>query len=250
MKNYLLKYTLRLADNALILGHRISEWTAKAPELEVDMALQNIALDLLGEARSLYQYASELDGEGKVEDYWAYLRKENEFVNVLLVELPNGNFGDTIARMFLYHVYHLYLLEQLTQSADATLSAIAEKSIKEATYHVRWTSEWMIRLGDGTPESHQKIQNGLNSAWNYVGELFETDETDTMMLDFNIGADAETIRGKWSFKVSEILREATLSQPEGFGFQKGGRNGRHTEHLGYLLTELQYMQRAYPNMSW
>jgi ring-1,2-phenylacetyl-CoA epoxidase subunit PaaC len=250
MKHHILTYTLRLADNALILGHRISEWTAKAPELEIDMAMQNIALDLLGEARALYQYASELDGQGKSEDYWPYLRKEKEFVNLLLVEQPNGNFADTVARQFLYDVYHYYLLEALQHSNDALISAVAQKSIKEAAYHKKWSAEWVIRLGDGNEFSHAQMKNAIAKAWNYTGELFKMDETDTILLDFGIAADLETIKAKWQLNVKEVLTEATLEMPETLGFQKGGREGRHSEHLGFLLTELQYMQRAYPNMTW
>jgi ring-1,2-phenylacetyl-CoA epoxidase subunit PaaC len=250
MKHHILTYTLRLADNALILGHRISEWTAKAPELELDMAMQNIALDLLGEARALYQYASELDGQGKSEDYWPYLRKEKEFVNLLLVEQPNGNFADTIARQFLYDVYHFHLLEVLQHSNDALISAVAQKSIKEAAYHKKWSAEWVIRLGDGSDESHLKMKNAIAKAWNYTGELFKMDETDTILLDFGIAADLENIKALWQLSVKAVLTEATLDMPETLGFQKGGREGRHSEHLGFLLTELQYMQRTYPNMTW
>jgi ring-1,2-phenylacetyl-CoA epoxidase subunit PaaC len=250
MKHHILTYTLRLADNALILGHRISEWTAKAPELELDMAMQNIALDLLGEARALYQYASELDGQGKSEDYWPYLRKEKEFVNLLLVEQPNGNFADTIARQFLYDVYHFHLLEALQHSNDALISAVAQKSIKEAAYHKKWSAEWVIRLGDGSDESHLKMKNAIAKAWNYTGELFKMDETDAILLDFGIAADLENVKALWQLSVKAVLMEATLDMPETLGFQKGGREGRHSEHLGFLLTELQYMQRTYPNMTW
>ncbi len=250
MNNNLLNYVLQISDNAMILGHRLSEWCGHGPILEQDIALTNIALDLIGQARSLYQYAATVDGQGKTEDDLAYLRIETKYKNVLLVEQPNGHFGSTIVRQFLFDAYHYAFYKALVNSADETLSAIAEKSLKEVTYHLRFSSEWMIRLGDGTEESHQKMQDALNSLWAFTGELFEMSDADTSALEAGYGVDLSSVKSFWDEKISEILKMATLEKPEEAWMQSGGKQGRHTEHLGYILTEMQYMQRTYPGQEW
>jgi len=250
MNNTLLNYTLQIADNALILGHRLSDWCGHGPILEQDIALTNIALDLIGQARSLYQYAAEVEGKGKTEDDLAYLRIESQFKNVLLVEQPNGHFGQTIARQFLFDAYHFAFYTALVDSKDQTLAAIAEKSLKEVTYHLRFSSEWMIRLGDGTEESHQKMQESLNPLWAYTGELFTASEVDTAALTEGTGIDLSKVKTFWEDKVDEILKMATLAKPENGWMQTGGKQGRHTEHLGFILAEMQYLQRTYPGQEW
>ncbi len=249
--NHLFQYTLRLADNASILGHRLGEWCGHGPILEQDIALTNIALDLVGQARSFYQYAAEIAGEGQTEDSLAYLRDTQAFRNFLLVEQPNGNFADTIARQFFYDAYSFSFYKILQQSKDTTLAAIAEKSIKEVTYHLRWSSEWVIRLGDGTEDSHAKIQTALNGLWRFTGEMFEMDETDNEMLAQGIGVDLVSLKKMWLQKVEEVLAEATLIFPsEKTWMQRGSKKGIHTEHLGYILAEMQHLQRTYPNCEW
>lgn len=250
MNQNLLNYTLQIADNALILGHRLSEWCGHGPILEQDIALTNIALDLIGQARSLYQYASEISGAEKSEDDFAYLRTETKYKNVLLVEQPNGHFGTTIMRQFLFDAFHFAFYERLAKSKDQQLAAIATKSLKEVTYHLRFSSEWVIRLGDGTEESHNKMQTSLNELWMYTGELFIASEADAQMLKEDIGVDLGEVKTFWNEKVEEIFKIATLSRPEDKWMQKGGKTGQHSEHLGYILTEMQYLQRTYPGQEW
>ena len=250
MNNNLLNYTLQIADNALILGHRVSEWCGHGPVLEQDIALTNIALDLIGQARSLYQYAAQIEGKGRTEDDLAYLRTETQYKNVLLVEQANGNFGTTIVRQFLFDAYHFAFYKELIKSKDDTLAAIAEKSLKEVSYHLRFSSEWMIRLGDGTEESHQKMQEAIDDLWMYTGELFTMSEADTSVLKEGIGVDLSTVKSFWTEKVLEILKIATLQQPESGWMQSGGKQGKHSEQLGFILTEMQYLQRTYPGQQW
>ncbi len=250
MDNNRLNYVLQIADNALILGHRLSEWCGHGPILEQDIALTNFALDFIGQARSLYQYAAEIEGNGKTEDDLAYLRTGTQFKNALLVEQPNGHFGKTIVRQFLFDAYNYAFYKALLNSKDETLAAIAEKSLKEVTYHLRFSSEWVIRLGDGTEESHQKMQESLDLLWTYTGELFEKNETDQAAQEAGIGADLSKVKIFWDGKVTEILKMATLQKPEDGWMQKGGKQGRHSEHLGYILSEMQYMQRTYPGLEW
>jgi ring-1,2-phenylacetyl-CoA epoxidase subunit PaaC len=250
MKTNLLNYTLQIADNALILGHRLSEWCGHGPVLEQDIAMTNIALDLVGQARSLYQYAAEVEGKGRTEDDFAYLRTEKQYQNVLLVEQPNGHFGTTIARQFLFDAYHYAFYKALANSKDETLAAIAQKSLKEVTYHLRFSSEWVIRLGDGTAESHQKIQEAINDLWMYTGELFEMSDADTAALNEGIGVDLSKVKTFWDEKVTEILNIATLQKPESGWMQSGGKKGNHSEQMGYILTEMQYLQRTYPGQEW
>lgn len=244
------KYLLRLADNALILGQRLAEWCGHGPILEQDIAITNIALDLIGQSRSWYQYAAKVEGKGRSEDDLAYFREAPEFYNVLLVEQPNEDFAYTIVRQFLYDTFNFNLHKGLTKSKDFQIAAIAQKSLKEITYHLRYSSEWVIRLGDGTEVSHQKMQNALNDLWPYVGELVTNDESDLLMAEEGIGIDLETIKKAYYEKLEEILTEATLEQPSDNWTHTGGKNGKHTEHLSYLLTEMQVLQRTYPGLEW
>ncbi|MFL1895065.1 1,2-phenylacetyl-CoA epoxidase subunit PaaC [Aquimarina sp. 2-A2] len=246
----LIQYIYGIADNALILGQRLSELCGHGPNLETDIAGTNIALDLLGQTRSYYQYAAQLKGGDTTEDDMAYLRTEREYKNVLLVEQPNKHFGYVIARQFLYDVFHVMLLEKLQNSQDPTLAAIAKKGIKEVRYHQRFSSDWIKRLGDGTPESHDKIQEAINTLWTYTDELFHMTEADTKAVDMGVGVDASALKGEYYTRVRELLDASTLEVPEMKWFQKGGKQGIHTEHMGYLLADLQYMQRTYPGMKW
>lgn len=249
--NYnLYNYILTIADNTLILGQRLGELCGHGPSLETDIACTNISLDMLGQARNYYQYAAKLKGENYTEDDIAFLRKEHEYLNVLLVEQPNTDFAYIVARQFLFDVYHLLFLNKLKNSNDIALSAIANKAIKEVSYHFRFSSDWIKRLGDGTDESHQKMKNAIDDLWRYTDELFQQTETETIMIKEGIAVDTSILKEEYYNKVSEILNEATLEIPESKYFQKGGKQGKHTEHLGFLLADLQYMQRTYPNMQW
>lgn len=250
MKELMLDYVSQLADTSLMLAQRLTEWCGHGPILEQDMAMSNIALDLLGETRSLYQYAAELEGKGRTEDDMAYLRTEVQYKNLLLVEQPNGNFADTVMRQFLFDTYHYYLLQQLKYRNDARLAAIAEKSFKEVSYHIKWSSEWVIRLGDGTEESSQKIVDAVEELFPYTGELFTPTVTEKALFEQGIAPDYLTIEKQWKEHVAKVFEAATLTVPENVFMQKGGKEGRHSEHMGYLLTELQYMQRTYPGMQW
>ncbi len=251
MKNEnLYKYILGIADNSLILGQRLGELCGHGPSLETDIACTNISLDLLGQVRNYFQYSAKIAADGRMEDDIAMLRKEHEYVNVLLVEQPNTDFGYIMARQFLFDVYHLLFLKELQKSKDLTLSAIASKSVKEVSYHQRFSSDWIKRLGDGTEESHERVQNAINDLWTYTDELFHQTEADKAMLKEGIGVDVTKLKSTYYEIVKNLLEEASLSVPESNYFQKGGKQGIHTEHMGYLLTELQFMQRAYPNMEW
>ncbi|MBL4587586.1 MAG: phenylacetate-CoA oxygenase subunit PaaC [Flavobacteriales bacterium] len=249
-KDVLYKYLLRLGDNAAILGHKLSEWCGHGPELEEDIAIINTALDLLGQARSIYSYAAEVEGKGKTEDDIAYLREERQYVNALICELPNGHYGDTIARQFLFDQFNYLLFSELVNSKDETIAAIAAKAIKEIRYHLRRSTEWVLRLGDGTEESRNKMQKSFNDLWMFTGDLFVQDETDTAAIFAGFGPDLSTIYPVWKEKVKAVLAEATLVTPEDGWMQSGSKTGRHTEHMGHLLSELQYMQRAYPGCEW
>jgi len=246
----LFEYTLRIADDSLILGHRISEWCGHGPILEEDIALTNIALDLVGQATNLLDYAAAVEGKGRNADDLAFLRYDRDYRNALLVEQKNGDFGMTIARQFFFDVFRKSFFEALEKSADPALSAIAEKSLKETKYHLKHSSEWMIRLGDGTQESHDRIQESVNTLWRYTDELFFMDETDELLLAENIAVDLKLLHASWKNHVGLILSEATIEIPDHNWQQGGGRKGVHSEHLGYLLAEMQYMQRAYPGMEW
>ena len=250
--NYnLIQYILGIADNPLILGQRLGELCGHGPILETDIAMTNIALDLLGQVRSYFQYTAQLSGDVNVtEDTIAFLRNEREYRNVLLVEQPNTDFAYSITRQFLFDVYHLLLLNELQNSKDEILQAIAKKSIKEVTYHVRFSSDWIIRLGDGTDESKEKMQNAINDLWTFTDELFHQTEVDIEMVNKGIGVDVTLLKDNYYKKINEVLEEATLLTPESKYFQKGGKLGIHSEHMGYLLADMQYMQRSFPNMSW
>lgn len=251
MKNKnLYNYILGIADNSLILGQRLGELTGHGPTLETDIACTNISLDLFGQVRSYFQYAAKIAEDNRTEDDIAMLRKEREYVNVLLAEQPNTNFAYTMARQFLFDVYHLAFLSELEKSKDLTLSAIAKKCIKEVRYHKRFSSDWIKRLGDGTEESKAKMQEAINDLWTYTDELFHQTEADKAMVSEGIGVDVTKLKDDYYKQVNEVLETATLEIPESKYFQKGGKKGIHTEHLGYLLSELQYMQRTYPNMEW
>ena len=241
----LINYTLHLADNALILGQRNTEWCGHGPILEQDIAITNISLDLVGQARSFYQYAAQLKADDSTEDMLAYFRTERDFKNCLLVEQPNGDWAQTILRQFLFSSYQYFLYQELQKNSDETLAAIAEKSLKEVSYHLRWSSEWVIRLGDGTDESHSRILKAIDELWRYTGELFIPVE-----YEKEAGVDVSLLKNDWSEKVKAVLTEATLPVPENIFMQTGGKTGTHTEHLGYILTELQYVQRAYPGCEW
>ena len=245
-----IQYIYGIADNALILGQRLGELCGHGPNLETDIAMTNIALDLLGQTRSYFQYAAKLSGENATEDTIAFLRSEREYKNVLLVEQPNTDFAYSIGRQFLFDAFHLLLLEQLQNSTDETLAAIAKKSIKEVTYHQRFSSDWIRRLGDGTEESHSKIQNAINDLWTFTDELFHQTDADQAMISQGIGVDVMKLKVAYYEKVSLILTESTLQVPDLKYFQKGGKAGIHSEHMGYLLADLQYMQRTFPNMNW
>ncbi|MCB0456098.1 MAG: 1,2-phenylacetyl-CoA epoxidase subunit PaaC [Flavobacteriaceae bacterium] len=246
----LYNYILGIADNNLILGQRLGELCGHGPNLETDIALTNIALDLFGQTRSYYQYAATLSENHKTEDDVAFLRTEREYKNALLVEQPNTHFGYVIARQFLFDVFHYLFVEQLQQSKDETLSAIAKKAIKEVSYHKRFSGDWVKRLGDGTSESHKKIQEAVHDLWPYTQELFEITKTDTLAIDEGVGVNLSELKSKYQEEVAEVFKEATLTIPENPFFQKGGKQGIHSEHMGYLLADLQYMQRTYPNMNW
>jgi len=250
MNNNLIQYIFGIADNSLILGQRLGELCGHGPSLETDIAMTNISLDLFGQVRSYFQYAAKLIGGETTEDTIAFLRKESDYKNVLLVEQPNQDFAYSIARQFLFDVHHLLVLEDLQNSKDETLSAIAKKSIKEVSYHTRFSSDWIRRLGDGTEESHNRIQTAINDLWIFTNELFYQTEDDKVMVSEGIGVDVTLFKASYYKKVNNVLEEATLQTPVIEYFQKGGKQGIHSEHMGYILTELQFMQRTYPNMIW
>lgn len=248
----LIHYLLYLGDNALILSQRNSAWCGHGPVLEQDIAITNISLDLIGQARSFYQYAASLEGGAVTEDTLAYLRGERDYNNCLLLELPNGDWGHTIMRQFFFSVFQQLLYKQLLRSKDTTIAAIAEKSLKEVAYHVRWSSEWVIRLGDGTDESHAKMEKALTSLWSYTGEFFQPANYELIAAEEGIGTDVAALQNGWWQRVQEVLAEATLqvSDPGKTWMQTGGKSGSHSEHMGFLLAEMQYLQRAYPGATW
>jgi ring-1,2-phenylacetyl-CoA epoxidase subunit PaaC len=251
MPEYKFDYVLRLADNALILGQRLTQWLGKGPALEEDMALANVALDLIGQARMWFSYAGELENAGRDEDQLAFLRDAHGFRNLLLVEQPNGNYADTIVRQFFFDTYHCLLLQALTRSNDQRIAEISEKAVKEVAYHARRSTDLVVRLGDGTPLSREKTQTAVDGLWMYTGEMFEPDEIDQVMAAQGIIADTAHLRSAWLTQVSEVLHEATLTMPSPDAWmQKGGKQGRHGENLGYILAEMQFLQRAYPGARW
>lgn len=247
---HLFDFVLQLADNSMIIGQRNAAWCGHGPILEQDIALTNITLDLIGEARSLYQYAAQIEGNGATEDTVAFLRDARSYKNLLLVEQANLDWGNTIVRQFFFDVFHYYTLQALCSSNDPQLKAIAEKSLKEVTYHLKWSSEWVIRLGDGTEISHDKIQTAVNGLWDYTHECFLPSEADTALASVGIAPSLENIKTLWHKKVKEVLEQATINIPHQTFAQKGGKQGLHTEELGYLLAEMQHLQRAYPGVEW
>jgi len=245
MDSKLVDYILHLADTTLILSQRNSEWCGHGPILEQDIAITNISLDLLGQSRNFYQHAASLIGGDATEDSLAYLRKERAFKNLLLVEQPNGDWGQTILRQYLFSQFQYLLYTELQNHKDEQIAAIATKALKETTYHLRWSGEWVIRLGNGTAESHQRMLKAIDELWRYTGELFVPASYETAA-----GVDIASLKDPWSTKVAAVFEEATLPMPANVFPQSGGKDGKHTEHLGYILTELQYMQRAYPGATW
>ncbi len=250
----LLDYLLRLADNGLVLAQRLSEWVGKGPVLEEDIATTNVGLDLIGQARLWFGYASEVEarggGPGRTEDEFAYLRDAHQFRNLLLVEQPNGSYADTIARQFLFDHWHLLLLRSLARSSDARVAEIAAKAVKEVAYHVERSRDWVVRMGDGTEESHRRIQASLDELWTYAGEMFVPDAAEFALVDAAIAADVRSLEAPWNAVIDAVLVEATLSRPADAFVRKGGKQGVHTEHLGRLLAEMQFLQRAYPGAQW
>ena len=249
-KASLYKYVLALGDDALILGQRLSQWAYKGPFLEEDIALSNISLDMFGRANLLLEYAATLKGNSATSDELAFKRNEREFSNHIICDQPNGNFADTMVRQFFLDAFYKLFLQKLTKSKDEQLSAIAQKSIKETTYHLRHSSKWIIRLGDGTVESHAKVQSAIDNLWMFTNELFEMNEIDNEMLEQKIGVDCSKLKIEWDKIINEVLSEATLNRPEDANMPTGGRQGIHTEHLGHLLSDMQYLQRAYPDATW
>jgi ring-1,2-phenylacetyl-CoA epoxidase subunit PaaC len=250
MKTNLINYALHLADTTLILSHRNSEWCGHGPILEQDIALTNIALDLLGQARNFYQYAAELMGEGFDEDKLAYLRHPSEFKNHLLVEQPNGDWAITILRQFYFSCFQYYFYNELKNSSDQQLTAIANKALKEVTYHLRWSSEWVIRLGDGTQESNNRMQNAIEILKEFSDEFFAMADYETALLKDAVSINVKDIKAKWIQKVNDVFEEATLNLIPSNNSQIGGKNGMHSEHLTTLLSEMQTLQRTYPNSVW
>ena len=246
-----IEYLLRQGDNALILSQQLSKLCGKGPALEEDMALTNVALDLLGQTRMWYAYATELEGAGRSEDDLAFLRDAPALRCCLLVEQPNGNYADTMMRQFFFDTWHYFLMRALTKSSDARVAEIAEKSIKEVTYHLRRSGDLIVRLGDGTPESHAKCQAAVNQLWAYTGEMFIYDAVDLAMVAEGVAPAAEPLRADFIEHVSEIFTEATLEMPPADAWMhRGGKKGVHSEHLGYILAEMQFLQRAYPGAEW
>lgn len=250
MDNALFRFALYMGDNSLILGHRLSEWCGHGPILEQDIAMTNISLDLIGHARLYYQFAADLEGKGRTEDDLAYLRHEREYTNVLLAELPNGDFAHTVFRQFLYDAWHLPFLKGLSESPEVGLRGIAEKAVKEASYHLKWSSEWVLRLGDGTAESHQRMLQAIDDLWMYREELLLPADHEQQLIQSGIIPSPDDIRAEWSATITQVLQEAGLPIPEHAVRQQGGKKGVHTEHLGHLLTELQYVQRTWPGQVW
>jgi ring-1,2-phenylacetyl-CoA epoxidase subunit PaaC len=251
MKESLFEYCLRLGDTSLILGHRLSEWCGHGPILEEDIAMANISLDLIGQARMILSYAGEIENKGRTEDDLAYSRDAMQFRNVLLAEQPNGDFGFTMTRQFFVSVYNFYLYDALKKSKDKMIAAFAEKSLKEVAYHVRHSSDWMLRLGDGTEESHARVQDAVNDLWIFTDDLFQANGVDESLIKEGTAVDLDVIKEKWKTHVEDILKKATLTIPQVNNFMRvGSREGKHTEHLGYILAEMQFLPRAYPGAKW
>ncbi len=250
----LLDYLLRLADNDLVLAQRLGEWVGKGPVIEEDIASTNVGLDLLGQARLWYGYAGEVEarlrGSGRDEDAFAFRRDAHEFRNLLIVEQRNGSYADTIARQFLFDHWHVLVLRALTRSGDARVPEVAAKAANEASYHPHRSADWVIRLGDGTELSHVRMQQAIDELWMYTGEMFAPDATEDVLIAEGVAADPAALKAPWDAAVGAVLSEATLARPADGWMQKGGKSGVHTEHLGHLLAEMQFLQRAYPDAKW
>ncbi|WP_169569662.1 1,2-phenylacetyl-CoA epoxidase subunit PaaC [Sneathiella limimaris] len=249
-QDYLFQYLLRLGDNCVILSQRLAEWCGRSPVLEEELALMNVGLDLLGQARLILDYAGKVEGKGRDEDKLAFFRDAQEWRNLLLVEQPNGDFAKTMARQLMFDCFQSLQFEALLESSDKTLAEIAAKSVKEIAYHKRHSADWVIRLGDGTEESHQRMQDALESLWGYVPEMFDMDEVEEAMVAAGVGVDLSSLKPKWDAMMNDILAEATLKRPEDTWAVRGSRVGKHSEHLGYLLAEMQFLPRAYPDANW
>jgi len=243
-------YATRLGDNALVLGQRMIELVAASPELEEELANANFSLDYIGQARMFYTYAGEREGAGRNEDDFAFLRPEREYQNLLLVEQPNGHFGDSIVRQVLFEAWYVRLLDALTRCSDEGISVIAARAVKEVRYHLRHSSQWLVRLGDGTEESHRRVQKSLDDLWKFTGEMFAPDNLDDDMRAAFKGPHLEVIETRWREDVSAIIAEATLTLPDDRWMASGGKDGRHSEHFGFLLAEMQNLQRTYPGATW
>ncbi|MDA1081690.1 MAG: phenylacetate-CoA oxygenase subunit PaaC [Gemmatimonadetes bacterium] len=250
MTDRFFEYLLRLADDRLVLGHRLSEWCGHGPILEEDIALTNIALDLVGEANLLLGRAATAENAGRDADALAFLRDVREYRNALIVELPKGDFGFTVARQFLFSVYALHQWEALSTSADDDLAGIAAKALKETRYHVRHSAEWLVRLGDGTDESHGRVQDALDELWRFTGELFLTDDVEQALVKQKLAVDSSSLFDAWKRDVTDVISRATLRMPGDVYMQRGGRSGMHTEHLGVMLAEMQVLPRTYPGAKW
>jgi ring-1,2-phenylacetyl-CoA epoxidase subunit PaaC len=246
----LIQYIYGIADNSLILGQRISELCGHGPTLETDIAMTNIALDLLGQTRSYYQYAAELSAKDLTEDDVAFLRTEREYKNVLLVEQPNTDFACVIVRQYFFDVFHFMLLKELENSKNVNFQAIAKKSLKEVSYHKRFSGDWLKRLGDGTEESKAKAQQAVNDLWVYTDELFQMTDNDILIAEAGYGVDTNPLKSAYYNEITALIKGSTLDIPETPYFQKGGKQGIHTEHMGFILSDMQYMQRTYPDMKW
>ena len=249
-KDTLFRYLVRLGDNALVLAQRLIEIVADGPELEEELANANFSLDYLGQARMFYAYAGEIEGAGRTEDDFAFLRSDREFENFLLVEQPNGHFGDVIVRSVLFDAYYLLQLEALSLCSDQRLAEISTKAAKEIRYHLRYGSQWLVRLGDGTEESHRRVQRSLDDLWRFTGELTAGDEIDAAFREKFAGPEPALLRKEWASNVAAIVEEATLSLPEDGWMASGGREGRHSEDFGYMIAEMQHLQRSYPGLNW
>jgi ring-1,2-phenylacetyl-CoA epoxidase subunit PaaC len=244
------RYALRLADTSLVLGQRLGEWVGHAPALEEDLGLANLSLDLIGQARLLLSYAGELEGKGRDEDQLAFLRDGAEFSNVTLAEQPNGDFGHTVVRQLLIDAWQLEIYEELQRSSDKRLAEIAAKALKETRYHFRYSAGWVVRLGDGTEESKQRVQSALEALWRFTPELFTADALDDEIAALGVGPRLESLRPKWLARIDEVLSAATLTRPADVPYPWHGKKGQHSEHLGYLLAEMQFLQRTYPGAQW
>jgi ring-1,2-phenylacetyl-CoA epoxidase subunit PaaC len=249
-KDLLFQYCLRMGDTHNVLSHRMAEWCSNAHILEEDIAMTNIALDHIGAASAWLTYAGKVEGKGRTEDDLTFKRNEREYFNLLIAELPNGNFADTLARNFMFDVFAKLYYTQLQESADETLAGIAGKVLKEANYHLKHSSQWIVRLGDGTEESHKKMQDAIDEVWRFTGNMFEMDEVDMILADAGVGVDVRELKEAWKTIVDDVMEEANLALPTNTFMMTGSKEGMHTEALGHMLAEMQFLPRAYPDAKW